>query len=591
MAIVYTVTLSKQNDTGVAITFDLDDLLTGSAASGLDYTAIPAGAQITIANGASTGSLSVAVTDDAALESTETVAAQLSNSSNAAVAITGATATANITDNDTANAVLSVTTQGDETGPVAIVYTVTLSKQNDTGVAITFDLDDLLTGSAASGLDYTAIPAGAQITIANGASTGSLSVAVTDDAALESTETVAAQLSNSSNAAVAITGATATANITDNDTANAVLSVTTQGNETGPVAIVYTVTLSKQNDTGVAITFDLDDLLTGSAASGLDYTAIPAGAQITIANGASTGSLSVAVTDDAALESTETVAAQLSNSSNAAVAITGATATANITDNDTANAVLSVTTQGNETGPVAIVYTVTLSKQNDTGVAITFDLDDLLTGSAASGLDYTAIPAGAQITIANGASTGSLSVAVTDDAALESTETVAAQLSNSSNAAVAITGATATANITDNDTANAVLSVTTQGNETGPVAIVYTVTLSKQNDTGVAITFDLDDLLTGSAASGLDYTAIPAGAQITIANGASTGSLSVAVTDDAALESTETVAAQLSNSSNAAVAITGATATANITDNDTANAVLSVTTQGNETGPGPSSTP
>ena len=88
-----------------------------------------------------------------------------------------------------------------------------------------------------------------------------------------------------------------------------------------------------------------------------------------------------------------------------------------------------------------------------------------------------------------------------------------------------IARATATANITDNDTANAVLSVTTQGNETGPVAIVYTVTLSKQNNTGVAITFDLDDLLTGSATSGLDYTAIPASAQITIANGASTGTL------------------------------------------------------------------
>ena len=42
--------------------------------------------------------------------------------------ITGATATATIADNDGANAVLSVTTQGDETGPVAIVYTVTLSR-------------------------------------------------------------------------------------------------------------------------------------------------------------------------------------------------------------------------------------------------------------------------------------------------------------------------------------------------------------------------------------------------------------------------------------------------------------------------------
>ena len=97
------------------------------------------------------------VLDDALLEGTETIDATISNPSNAAVSIGTASATANITDNDTATADLSVTTQGDETGPVDIVYTVTLSKTNNTGVAITFDIDNLLTGTATSGSDYTAI--------------------------------------------------------------------------------------------------------------------------------------------------------------------------------------------------------------------------------------------------------------------------------------------------------------------------------------------------------------------------------------------------------------------------------------------------
>ena len=448
-----------------------------------------------------------------------------------------------------------MTTQGNETGPIDIVYTVTLGKTNNTGAAITFDLDDLLTGSASSGNDYTAIAAAAQISVAAGASTGTLTVAVTDDALLEATETVDAQISNSSNPAVTIGSGTATASISDNETLTANLSVTTQGDEAGPVDIVYTVTLTATNDTGVAITFDIDDLLTGSATSGDDYTAIAGAAQISVAAGASTGSLTVPVTDDALLEATETVDAQISNSSNAAVTIGTATATANITDNDTATADLSVTTQGNETGPIDIVYTVTLSKANNTGAAITFDLDDLLTGSASSGNDYTAIAAAAQISVAAGASTGTLTVAVTDDALLESTETVDAQISNSSDAAVTIGTSTATANITDNDAATADLSVTTQGEETGPVDIVYTVTLSKVNDTGAAITFDLDDLLTGTATSGDDYTAIAGNAQISVADGASTGTLTVPVTNDALLEATETVDAQISNSSNAAVTI------------------------------------
>ncbi len=111
------------------------------------------------------------------------------------------------------------------------------------------------------------------------------------------------------------------------------------------------------------------------------------------------------------------------------------------------------------------------------------------------------------------------------------------------------------------------LSVTTQGSETGPVDIVYTVTLSESNDTGAAITFDLDDLGSGTATAGVDYTAIGANAQISVAAGASTGTLTVAVAEDALLEAIETVIAQISNPSNDSVTIGTASATASITDN------------------------
>ncbi len=52
--------------------------------------------------------------------------------------------------------------------------------------------------------------------------------------------------------------------------------------------------------------------------------------------------------------------------------------------------------------------------------------------------------------------------------------------------------------------ADADLSVTTQGNETGPVDAVFTVTLSEINTTGFPITFDIDDDLSGTATSGSD---------------------------------------------------------------------------------------
>ncbi|MCA9135338.1 MAG: hypothetical protein KDB00_01230, partial [Planctomycetales bacterium] len=115
---------------------------------------------------------------------------------------------------------------------------------------------------------------------------------------------------------------------------------------------------------------------------------------------------------------------------------------------------------------------------------------------------------------------------------------------------------------------NANLSVTTNGNEQGPVDIVFTVTLDQPNDTGSPITFDFDDLGTGSATSGLDYTAVDAAAQITIANGATSGTLTISVLDDSQSETIETIDAQISNPSEVTINLLTATATAEISDND-----------------------
>ena len=112
------------------------------------------------------------------------------------------------------------------------------------------------------------------------------------------------------------------------------------------------------------------------------------------------------------------------------------------------------------------------------------------------------------------------------------------------------------------------LSVTTPGNELGPVDIVYTVTLSEPNTSGSAITFDLDDQFTGTATSGGDYTAIPNGAQISVAPGTTTGSFTVEVINDPFAESVETIDVQMSSPSDANVTLGTARASADIADND-----------------------
>src|SRR5207244_609122 len=150
-------------------------------------------------------------------------------------------ATATITDNETATANIAKTQDGDENGLVSVIFTVTLTKTNNTGSPITFDL--AMTGTATNGTDYSTAPA--TVSVPNGSATGTVTLTVVDDALLENDETVIATISNSSNSDVTIG--------TDNDTATIAESgatvsivVQTNGLEAGPQAIVYRVELSKQ---------------------------------------------------------------------------------------------------------------------------------------------------------------------------------------------------------------------------------------------------------------------------------------------------------------------------------------------------------
>jgi hypothetical protein len=254
------------------------------------------------------------------------------------------------------------------------------------------------------------------------------------------------------------------------------------------------------------------------------------------------------------------------------VGVDATPATVTIADNETATVTITATDNAASETPVDTgLFTVNLGTVNNTGAAITVNY--AVSGTAGAG-DYTALTG--SVLIANGASSATINVAgIVDDLLLEGAETVTVTLLNTGTPGVGVDATPATVTIADNETPSADLSVTTSGDETGPVDIVFTVTLSMVNSTGAAITFDLASI-GGSAASGLDYAAIPGGAQISIANGATTGTYTVTVNDDALVEGIETLQAQISNPSLAALTIGTGTATATITDNDTGSTAPSL---------------
>jgi hypothetical protein len=333
---------------------------------------------------------------------------------------------------------------------------------------------------------------------------------------MEATETLQATISNPSHAGVAIGTASATANITDNDSATADLSVTTHGVE-GGTNIVYTVTLSQANNTGGNITFDIASS-GGSATSGADYTAIPGGAQIVVADGATTGTYTVLVTNDVLMEATETLQATISNPSHAGVAIGTASATANITDNDSATVTVSAIdpSAGEPAGSNDGQFRVDLGQVNSTGAPITVFYTVLLSSTAAAGGDYTALSGSVQI--AAGAQTATIDVNVLDDGLVEGNETVTIQLTGTDHPQAGVDPSAATVTIADDDNAPVINDAIVALAENSPNGTpVYNV-----DDGGDDADADGDPLtysITGGTGMGV-FAINPATGLITVANSA-----------------------------------------------------------------------
>ncbi|MCP3951175.1 MAG: hypothetical protein GY697_02995, partial [Desulfobacterales bacterium] len=196
--------------------------VTGTATDGgTDYTSLTG--SVVIANGAQTATIDVnGINDDLLVEGDETVIVTLNNTDNGLFTIGGSNSdTVTIGDNDTPlDATLSVSVDGDESGPTAMTFRVDLSGTNNTGSTLTYDLADLGTGSATSVDDYASF-AGAQITIGDGADFGSVSINVVDDSLVEAPEDVDAQITSADAFTTAqsniLAGGTATAYIDDND--------------------------------------------------------------------------------------------------------------------------------------------------------------------------------------------------------------------------------------------------------------------------------------------------------------------------------------------------------------------------------------
>jgi hypothetical protein len=450
-----------------------------SPAQGNVTVTLQSGATITILNGASTGSVTVPAPTDDAIVDAGSVSNRITGASGGGFEslVVDATPVATTVSDTIDTTTVSLSGAASVIEGASAGYTVSLTNAAQTAVTVTLSYS----GTAADGTDFTGITT---VTIPAGASAASFSLATIDDALAEGSESFTVAIAtatggNFENLVVSGTNGSVTTGIVDNDVSVVSLSATNAITEAGG-GIVYTATLTQ------APVSDLSVNLSN-------------GATITVTAGSLSGTVTVPVAadEDVYLDASN-LSATITGTSGGGIALSIDPTPASTAINDTIDTTtvsLSATPTVAEGG--SIVYTATLTSAAQSPVTVN-------------------LSNGQQITIATGATTGTLTLAAPADDALVDAGSVSLSISSASGGnfeSLVRDPAPAVTTVTDTvDTTTVTLTASPTVAEGGN--IVYTATLN--NAAGTAVTVTLSN-----------------GAQIVIAAGSSSNSVSFAApTDD-----------------------------------------------------------
>ncbi len=579
--LTYTVSLDGEWPQEVAVDYSVVTA-DSTAASGTDYVALADGTLTFPMGSATPMTIPVTVTGDDASEGDETIVVRLANArcttpcgDNLAPTITTADGEGTIRDNDIPRVSISspaAVTEGDTT-TVAMRFSVRPSAAPDAQETVIWTVSSTSTATAAA--DYTiagasGTPLSGQLTFpANQITAQTVTVTVNGDLLHEGDETIVIDLSSPSAGLILDTAAqTGTGTITDNDPAP-VLSIgnaTVAEGDTGTATLRYTVEKAGQTALPASVSYSVTD---GTATSGTDFTA-PTGTSLEFAPAETQKMIEIQVTGDNLAEGNETVEITLASPSDATIASGMAVGTGTITDDDPLEFSIDSTQVAEGAAGESPTMTLTISLASDH--AYTLTVPYTVEGSATSGTDYQAIPAG-PLVFASGERSKTVTVTVTGDDDSEPSETVEIVLGTPSctgcptglGPSIAMGMARGVGTIANDD--SPLLSIdspsVTEG-DAGVVDLTFTVTLTPAaDDQTVTVSYGVTG---GTATAGDDYTA-PTGSTLTFQPTVTTQTFTISVAGDEIYEGDETVIVALSNQTEG-IELATAPGTGTITDDD-----------------------
>jgi Calx-beta domain/FG-GAP-like repeat len=582
----FTVNLSNPSSEVITVGYQtVQDTTTNGATSGSDYVAVTAGT-LTFAPGDTSKTFTVRAIDDTLIESNETFSVQLSAPPNAQLG-TNSKATVTIANDDappvqalTLSTVPTPITEGKTGDRTKVLLTVSVPLPATAPISFNYGTLD---GSAAIGRDFNSPSGLGQIPI--GQTSASFEVEVLGNDIYEGDKTFQFFLSNVQGATPATAQPQSTITIQEDEPLPlSVVSVSLDTPEQlegklGDPDKIYSFTINLQTVLSAPLTVGyttVDGVGATGATAGSDYIANTGSVTFT-PGGANTQTVQVKVKGDNLAESKETFALKLVSSPTTFLSPVGQdSAVATILDDDTLPVVLPTVSivsttpsqaEGNLGDPDK-TYSFTVNLQGAITAPVTVNygtVDGFGATGAAAGSDYTAKTSSLTFT-PGGPTSQVIQVNVKGDNVTESDETFSVQLQP--NAAVTLGSATATATIVNDDAVVvpptlptvAIAPLVTSQSEATP-GYSFKVTLSKPATQVTTVNYST---VNGTALAGSDY-----GSQtgtLSFGVGESEKTITIAITDDALVEATETFSVVLSAPSNATLLTSSAVGT--IADND-----------------------
>ncbi|MCM0590374.1 MAG: Calx-beta domain-containing protein [Gloeotrichia echinulata DEX184] len=551
---VTAVTLTRNNgsDGNVSARINLSN---GTATAGSDYN--NSSITVNFADGETSKTVTIPIVNDTKFEPDETINLILTNPQGGATLGTQTTAqltiinddapqpgtisfnTANYTANENGTANINLIRTGGSDGEISVNLTPT-------------------DGTATAVSDYNNSPI--TVTFAEGETSKTVTIPLTDDSIYEPNETVNLTLNNPTGGANLGTQSTAILNIIDNDAVPGVIqfsNATYSINENGDITAV-TLTRNNGSDGNVSARINLSN---GTATAPSDYNNTPI--TVNFANGETSKTVTIPIVNDTQFEPNETINLTLTNPLGGATLGTQTTAQLTIINDDAPQpGTVSFNTANytvNENGTANI--NLIRSGGSDGEISVTLTPAD---GTATAVSDYNNSPI--TVTFAEGETSKTVTIPLTDDSIYEPNETVNLTLNNPTGGANLGTQSTAILNIIDNDAVPGVIqfsNATYSINENGTPVTAVTLTRNNGSDGNVSARVNLSN---GTATAGSDYN--NSSITVNFADGETSKTVTIPIIDDSQFEADETINLTLSNPSNGATIGTQNSAIVNIIDND-----------------------